>query len=82
MAAVTLRTFDSIELHRLLSKDEALRSACAFPQVPHRKTIGRRLSKLIPAAEEQIGRMTCLPIAAKQLSCYFNASLRAADLKQ
>ncbi len=54
IAAVVLRTFDSIELHRLLSKDEALRSACAFPQVPHRKTIGRRLSKLIPAAEEQI----------------------------
>jgi len=54
IAAVTLRTFDSIELHRLLSKDEALRFACAFSQVPHRKTIGRRLSKLIPAAEEQI----------------------------
>jgi hypothetical protein len=54
VAAVILRTFDSIELHRLLSRDMALRTACLLPQVPHRKTIARRLSKLIPAAEEQI----------------------------
>ena len=54
IAAVVLRTFDSIELHRLLSKDEGFRTACAFPQVPHRKTIARRLSRLVPAAEEQI----------------------------
>ena len=54
IAAVTLRTFDSIELYRLLSKDAGLRAACAFGQVPHRKTIARRLAQLIPAAEEQI----------------------------
>lgn len=54
IAAVVLRTFDSIELHRLLSKDVNLRTACAFQQVPHRKTIARRLSRLVAAAEEQI----------------------------
>ncbi len=67
IAAVVLRTFDSIELHRLLSKDDGLRAACAFEQVPHRKTIGRRLSQLVPAAEEQIrlcGREIIAQIAA------------------
>jgi len=54
VAAVVLRTFDSIELHRLLSHDKTVRTACLLPQVPHRKTIARRLSQLIPAAEEQI----------------------------
>ena len=67
IAAVVLRTFDSIELHRLLSKDDGLRAACEFPQVPPRKTIARRLSQLIPAAEEQIrlcGRQIIAQIAA------------------
>jgi len=54
IAAVVLRTFDSIELGRLLSKEAGLRTACAFEQVPHRKTIGRRLAQLVPPAEEQI----------------------------
>ena len=54
VAAVVLRSFDSIELHRLLSQDKTVRTACLLPQVPHRKTIARRLSKLIPTAEEQI----------------------------
>lgn len=47
--------------------DDGLRAACEFPQVPHRKTIARRLSQLVPAAEEQIrlgGRQIIAQIAA------------------
>lgn len=54
MTAVVLRTFDSIELHRLLTHDRQLQQLCGFARVPHRKTIGRRLKTLIPEAEAQI----------------------------
>jgi len=54
MTAVVLRTFDEIELHRLLLNDKDLLSACGFPQPPHRKTIGRRLARLVPEAETQV----------------------------
>jgi hypothetical protein len=52
--AVTLRTFRNSELHRLLEKDVALRSALGFSRVSHRTQIGRRLAGLIPEAEQQI----------------------------
>ena len=52
--AVTLRTFRNSELHSLLEKDAALRSALGFSRVPHRTQIGRRLAGLIPEAEQQI----------------------------
>jgi hypothetical protein len=52
--AVTLRTFSNSELRRLLEKDERLRQAIGFKRVPHRTCIGRRLSKLVPEAEQQI----------------------------
>lgn len=71
MTAVVLRTFDSIELHRLLSKDAALRDTCGFAQVPHRKTISRRLIHLVPAAEEQIrlcGQQIITEVAASSNS--------------
>ena len=54
ITAVVLRTFDEIELHRLLAGDNRLLSACGFPQPPHRKTIGRRLAALVPEAETQV----------------------------
>lgn len=54
MTAVLLRTFDEIELHRLLANDKNLLAACRFPFVPHRKTIGRRLKNLMPEAETEI----------------------------
>lgn len=52
--AVTLRTFSNSELRRLLEKDDRLRQAIGFERVPHRTCIGRRLSKLVPEAEQQI----------------------------
>lgn len=52
--AVTLRTFSNSELRRLLEKDERLRQAIGFERAPHRTCIGRRLSKLVPEAEQQI----------------------------
>lgn len=54
ITAVVLRTFDEIELHRLLLADSDLLSAGGFPQPPHRTTIGRRLRRLVPEAEIQI----------------------------
>lgn len=54
IVAVTLRTFRERELHRLLSQDESLRQALGFAQVPHRRTIERRLQSLISEAEAQI----------------------------
>jgi len=73
MTAVVLRTFDEIELHRLLLNDSDLLAACGFPQPPHRKTIGRRLRTLVPEAETQIGRLgkqikAALPAAAASIS--------------
>ena len=52
--AVTLRTFSDSELRKLLEKDERLRQAMGFERVPHRTLIGRRLSGLVPEAEQQI----------------------------
>ncbi|MDQ3712021.1 MAG: hypothetical protein M3388_07355 [Acidobacteriota bacterium] len=54
VAAVVTKTFSDSELHRLLSKDTALREALEFPRVPHRTRILRRLKRLVPVAEEQI----------------------------
>ena len=54
ITAVVLRTFDEIELYRLLAGDNRLLSACGFPPPPHRKTIGRRLAALVPEAETQV----------------------------
>src|SRR5262245_17286887 len=52
--AVTLRTFSNSELRKLLEKDERLRQAIGFERVPLRTCIGRRLSSLVPEAEQQI----------------------------
>ena len=54
VVAVTLRTFRDSELHKLLKKDERLRKALGFKRLPHRTTIGRRLTGLVPEAEQQI----------------------------
>ena len=69
ITAVVLRTFDELELHRLLLNDKALLAACGFPQPPHRKTIGRRLRTLVPEAETQVQLLgaqirSALPAAA------------------
>ena len=52
--AVILRSFSNTELRKLLEKDERLRQAIGFERVPHRTCIGRRLSSLVPEAEQQI----------------------------
>lgn len=52
--AVTLRTFRDSELQKLLEKDARLRQALGFARLPHRTTIGRRISALVPEAEQQI----------------------------
>lgn len=54
VVAVTTRTFRDSELRKLLEKDQQLRRAMGFPRVPHRTCIGRRLSALVPEAEQQI----------------------------
>jgi len=55
--AVTTRTFKDRELRKLLLKDAALRAAMEFKRVPHRTTIGRRLSGLLQEAEAQIAAL-------------------------
>ena len=57
VVGVTLRTFNDSELHRLLSKDAALRATLGFCRVPHRTWIGRRLNSLVAAAEAQIAAL-------------------------
>jgi hypothetical protein len=57
VVAVTLRTFRDRELHKLLEKDERLRQALGFSRLPHRTTIGRRISALVPEAEQQIAML-------------------------
>src|SRR5215207_7704399 len=57
VAAVALRTFKERELHRLLSRDAALRDALEFRSVPHRRTIERRMQALIPEAEAQVAAL-------------------------
>lgn len=54
LAAVALRTFGNTELSKLLEKDQRLRQAMGFDRVPHRTCIKRRLSGLVPEAEQQI----------------------------
>src|SRR5262249_2673876 len=52
--AVTLRTFGNTELRKLLENDQRLRQSMGFDRVPHHTCIGRRLSGLVPEAEQQI----------------------------
>lgn len=54
---VTMRTFRDSELRKLLEKDARLREAMGFKSVPHRTTIGRRLTDLIVEAEAQIAAL-------------------------
>ena len=54
VVAVTMRTFRDSELRRLLEKDKELREAMGFERVPHRTSIGRRISGLAAEAEKQI----------------------------
>jgi len=57
VVAVVLRPFKERELARLLANDPDLRQALGFTQVPHRRTIERRMQALIPAAEAQIATL-------------------------
>jgi len=57
LVAVLLRAFSASELHLLLTKDEVLRKALDFEQVPHRKTIARRISSLTTIGEQQIAAL-------------------------
>lgn len=61
--AVTLRTFSNSELRKLLEQDEGLRRALEFERVPHRTSIGRRLSGLVLEAEQQIALLGELIVA-------------------
>jgi hypothetical protein len=54
LCAVILRSFKAAELERLLLRDTSIRKALGFARVPHRKTIARRLARLLPEAEWQI----------------------------
>jgi hypothetical protein len=54
LSLLTLRTFGNTELRKLLEKDQRLRQAMGFERVPHGACIGRRLSGLVPEAEQQI----------------------------
>jgi hypothetical protein len=54
VVGVTMRTFRDSELRKLLEKDQRLRQAMGFERVPHRTSIGRRLSGLVSEAEQQI----------------------------
>lgn len=56
VVAVVTKTFSDSALHRLLSEDWRVCTACEFPRVPHRSSILRRLKALLPSAEEQISR--------------------------
>ena len=57
VVAVTTRTFRAAELRQLLARDASLLGALGFPRVPHRTTIGRRLSGLVPEAEAQVAAL-------------------------
>ena len=54
VVAVTLRTFRDREPHKLLDQAERLRDALGFSRLPHRTTLGRRISAWAPEAEQQI----------------------------
>lgn len=57
VVALITRTFRDVELHKLLTHDERLRRALCFERVPHRTTIGRRLTGLVAEAEQQIAAL-------------------------
>lgn len=57
VVAITLRTFRGSELRKLLEQDAGLRRALGFSRTPHRTTIGRRLTRLVPEAEAQIAAL-------------------------
>lgn len=57
VVAITTRTFRDSELCKLLAKDARLCRAVCFERVPHRTTIGRRLTGLVPEAEAQIAAL-------------------------
>lgn len=57
VVAVTTRTFCDSELRKLLEKDARLCRAMCFERVPHRTTIGRRLTGLVAEAEAQIAAL-------------------------
>jgi hypothetical protein len=57
VVAITLRTFTGSELRKLLEKDASLCRALGFSRAPHRTSIGRRLTGLVPEAEEQIAAL-------------------------
>ncbi|MCA1626991.1 MAG: hypothetical protein LC742_03400 [Acidobacteria bacterium] len=57
VVAVTLRTFQGLELRRLLEKDIPLRQALDFQSVPHRRTIERRLTELQAETEAQVAAL-------------------------
>jgi len=57
VVAITTRTFRDSELRTLLEKDERLRRAAGFARIPHRTTIGRRLTGLVAEAEAQIAAL-------------------------
>ena len=57
VVASTTRTFRDSELCKLLEQDVRLRRALSFARVPHRSTIGRRLTGLVPEAEAQIAAL-------------------------
>ncbi|MBA3242689.1 MAG: hypothetical protein H0T60_15800 [Acidobacteria bacterium] len=54
VCAVVLRCFKGAELERLILRDASLRHALGFARTPHRKTIARRLARLLPDAERQV----------------------------
>jgi hypothetical protein len=64
VVAVTMRTFRDSELRKLLEQDARLREALEFTRVPHRVTIGRRLTALIAEAEAQIAALGRVIVAA------------------
>lgn len=57
VVAITTRTFRDSELRKLLEKDARLRRTLGFARVPHRTSIGRRLTGLAPEAEAQIAAL-------------------------
>lgn len=69
VVAVATRTFRDSELGKLLEKDRELREVLGFKRVPHRTSIGRRLSSLVPEAEQQIDLLgKCIVVEVKPSS--------------
>jgi len=69
LVAVVLRTFSASELFQLLTLDKRLLIALGFTQVPHRKTIARRIKTILPETEEQIrlfGKKILIKFAIEQ----------------